>query len=145
MNILLYLPALLVLLVRSRGIIATMFHLCIMFGVQVLVARPFLENHPREYVTNAFEFSRVFLYKWTVNWRFLGETTFLSKGFALTLISGHLLTLLAFGLMIWCRNDGSTFRVIRRAISSPGRPAGLAKISSNGEFTFITETLYRTD
>lgn len=134
MNILLYIPGLLVLLVRSRGIVSAVYNLAIIFSVQVTVAAPFLQTHSREYVANAFEFSRVFLYKWTVNWRFVSEETFLSRRFALSLLALHALTLVAFGLSRWCRSDGGTYGVIKRALASPSRPAGLAKITPDGTF-----------
>lgn len=46
-----------------------------------------------DYLSRAFEFSRVFLYKWTVNWRFVPEDIFLSPGFAKSLLGAHLATI----------------------------------------------------
>ena len=39
---------------------------------------------------------RVFFFKWTVNWRFLGEELFLNRGFHVGLLVAHALVLL------WC-------------------------------------------
>lgn len=57
--------------------------------VQAAVFWPFKE-YWREYINGAFEFSRQFMYKWTVNWRFVPEKTFLSREFAIGLLVGHL-------------------------------------------------------
>ncbi|KAK6203281.1 Dolichyl-phosphate-mannose-glycolipid alpha-mannosyltransferase [Scheffersomyces amazonensis] len=50
------------------------------------------------YINQAFDFKRKFLYKWTVNWKFISEETFLSDSFATTLLIGHLTILVAFTL-----------------------------------------------
>lgn len=57
-------------------------------GVQLAAFWPFRE-YWREYINGAFEFSRQFMYKWTVNWKFVPEDVFLSKQFAYTLLLGH--------------------------------------------------------
>lgn len=44
----------------------------------------------------AFELSRVFTYKWTVNWKFLPEDLFVSKELALGLLSAHIFFLILF-------------------------------------------------
>lgn len=139
MNILLYLPGLLVILVKTRGILGMLYHLAVIFAVQVLLAIPFLQHHPKAYITNAFEFSRIFLYKWTVNWRFVPEDVFLSKQFTLLLLGLHLTVLVAFGLCRWCEQDGGSIRVIKRALVAPGRPAALARVGSSGMYRFLSE------
>ena len=40
-------------------------------GFQLLVGLPFLFNYPVNYIIGAFNLGRVFLYKWTVNFRYL--------------------------------------------------------------------------
>jgi alpha-1,3-mannosyltransferase len=55
---------------------------------------PFRKQAP-SYFAKAFELTRQFLYKWTVNWRFIDEETFLSKKFSLGLLTAHA------GLLIW--------------------------------------------
>ncbi|PGH00265.1 alpha-1,3-mannosyltransferase [Blastomyces parvus] len=52
-------------------------------------------------MSRAFEFTRQFLFKWTVNWRFLGEDVFLSKSFAIALLVVHVSTLGAFFVYRW--------------------------------------------
>jgi alpha-1,3-mannosyltransferase len=45
----------------------------------------------------AFDFGRVFFFKWTVNWKFLDESVFVSKELAVLLLATHL-SLLVFYL-----------------------------------------------
>ena len=45
-------------------------------ALQGALAAPFLAVAPASYVSKAFELSRVFLYRWTVNLRFLPEAVF---------------------------------------------------------------------
>ena len=137
MNILLYLPGLIVLLVKSHGIFAVVYHLSVIFAVQVAIAIQFLQHNPKAYLSNAFELSRVFLYKWTVNWRFIPEDVFLSKQFAISLLGLHGLTLLAFGVWRWCKPDG-LLRILKRALAAPAGPAGLVPVTPDGKcFSFI--------
>lgn len=58
-------------------------------------------EYPRSYIAGAFEFTRQFFYKWTVNWRFVSEETFLSKEFSLGLLAVHLSLLAIFLVTKW--------------------------------------------
>ncbi|KDQ16325.1 glycosyltransferase family 58 protein [Botryobasidium botryosum FD-172 SS1] len=131
MNILLYLPGLLLILFKTEGLLGTLRHICTIVLFQILVALPFLRTHPREYLSGAFNLSRAFLYKWTVNWRFFSEETFLSSPFSKVLLAGHLMTLVAFAIGKWCAPDGGIWRVIDRGIKRPSRGAGLARVDAN--------------
>lgn len=44
----------------------------------------------------AFNLGRVFLYEWTVNWRFLPEETFVNWQFHVALLALHVLAILCF-------------------------------------------------
>lgn len=105
MNILLFLPALLVLLFQYRGVFGTLESISIVTVVQVS-SQPFLNvahgqlllpspffiyplDNLRTYFASAFDFSRDFLYEWTVNWRFLDEKTFHSRDLAIQLLILH--------------------------------------------------------
>ena len=68
---------------------------------QVLLGYPFIIANARSYVARAFEFSRQFLFKWTVNWRFVGEEIFLSRWFSVSLLVLHAALLLAFISSKW--------------------------------------------
>lgn len=100
MNSLLYLPAAALIYLQALGPFGTVFRTVVPFvTVQGLVAREFLySGFEKEYFSKAFEFSRVFFYKWTVNWRFVPEETFLSSNFAIALLSVHALLLIAFSV-----------------------------------------------
>ncbi|KAK3319136.1 glycosyltransferase family 58 protein [Apodospora peruviana] len=103
MTLLLALPAVGVIFFLGAGF-RTSAELAAKMGlVQVLIAVPFLANNPTGYLGRAFELSRQFFFKWTVNWRFVGEDTFLSKEFAITLLGLHVLTLGAFVIRRWLK------------------------------------------
>ena len=103
MSLLLVLPALGVILFLVRGVGAGFKQVWLIAQLQVIIAFPFLPAGPMLYLSRAFEFSRQFLFKWTVNWRFVGEDTFLSRGFSTALLAGHVTTLLLFITTRWLR------------------------------------------
>jgi len=131
MSILLYLPGLLVILFKRHGLIASLQHMATIVLIQVLLGLPFLVQHWRSYLNYAFDLNRVFLYKWTVNWRFINEETFLSPRWANGLLIVHVSTLTAFGLFKWCKRDGGVWKVLDRAIRRPTLPAGLAPLTAD--------------
>jgi alpha-1,3-mannosyltransferase len=75
-------------------LLGTILQLTICASLQVLLALPFLLSNPYNYLKGAFDLGRVFLFKWTVNWRFLPEETFLHPGFHVALLAAHVLVLL---------------------------------------------------
>lgn len=80
--------------------------------LQLTLGVPFLLRHPMSYLTKAFEFSREFLYEWSVNWRFMPENAFRSRNFATALVGAHLGLLLLFSHCKWCRSAGGLHRLI---------------------------------
>lgn len=76
---------------------------------QVLYGYPFRKRAP-SYFSRAFELSRVFLYKWTVNWRFVPESIFLSKPFALGLLAVHIGLLYWYAKTRWMKPSKRNFR-----------------------------------
>jgi alpha-1,3-mannosyltransferase len=102
MNVLLFFPAFGIVLWQVLGAYGTIGQLGLMALIQAALAYPFLSQYPAEYFSKAFEFSRVFDYTWTVNWRMMTEETFLSDWFAIQLLCGHALTLMMFIIFIWC-------------------------------------------
>ncbi|KAF8335420.1 mannosyltransferase [Cantharellus anzutake] len=139
MNILLYLPGIFLILVKDAGILCTFKYIATALAVQIVVAKPFLERYPREYVSHAFDLSRVFLFKWTVNWRFFPEETFLSKSFANVLLISHLVTLVLFASYKWCADDGGAISILKRALRGPSR-GGASAESSRNEIVIILFT-----
>lgn len=93
MNVLLFAPGLLLLLLQSSPNLFTviferLFAICAMS--QLVLGAPFLLTYPISYLRKAFELDRVFFYKWTVNFKFLPEDIFVSKRWALILLILHL-------------------------------------------------------
>lgn len=133
MNALLYLPGILVVLVQSAGILKTTGHMLLVGLIQVIVAWPFLVAYPREYLQSAFDLSRQFLYKWTVNWRFIPEDVFLSAPFARALLLAHVATLVVFGFR-WCQPEGGVVKVLTRAFSKPTQGAALLPLTPDRRY-----------
>lgn len=89
MNVLLFAPGLLFLLIRTSPIL-TVPRLAICGITQLIIGAPFLARYPVSYLRKAFELDRQFFYKWTVNFKFLPEDIFLSKPLAIALLFLHL-------------------------------------------------------
>ncbi|GFZ46746.1 Asparagine-linked glycosylation protein 6 [Saitozyma sp. JCM 24511] len=130
MNILLFLPGLICLLFQYRGLVGTLEGVLTIVAVQVLLPSPFFLSFEDPYLTrayfaSAFDFSRQFFYKWTVNWRFLSERFFLSQTLSTSLVATHLGLLVLFGLFKWSPVPGGTVAVLKRGLrpSSWSRPA----------------------
>lgn len=73
----------------------------LMLQVQYVIGHKFISKYPREYFSRAFEFTRQFLFRWTVNWRFVGEEMFLSKAFSVGLLGVHIALLGIFAATRW--------------------------------------------
>ena len=71
MNMLLHSPGILLVLLASCGLHETIFCLSLCAIVQIVAGYPFLSAFPYEYISKAFELGRVFMFKWTVNFKFL--------------------------------------------------------------------------
>jgi alpha-1,3-mannosyltransferase len=109
MNILLFAPGLLYLLLKRFGLMKTIFpHLFVCAFVQIILALPFLIQYPLEYFKGAFNFGRKFIHMWSVNFQFLPENIFQSKIFSIGLILGQLFTLYLFNKYVWSRMENAT-------------------------------------
>ena len=109
MNILLYAPAVLIFYLTNLGHLGALVQLSLCAGLQVLLAAPFLWHAPTQYVIGAFNLGRVFLYEWTVNFRFLPEEIFVSRIFHLALLLAHI------GVLLFCaRNWWSYLSVYKK-------------------------------
>ena len=78
-----------------------MVQLTICAGVQLVLAAPFLLSFPLEYLIGAFNLGRVFLFEWTVNFRFLPEAVFVSRWLHAALLAGHLAALACCASYWW--------------------------------------------
>lgn len=103
MNVLLFAPGLLVVLVLFLGWHGTLPHLALCGLIQVALGAPFLWTNPVAYFKGAFNLGRQFLFQWTVNWRLLPEWVFLHRGFHVFLLVSHLTVLLLFAIKHWTR------------------------------------------
>lgn len=101
MNVLLFLPGIYLILSRSEGIWKGTYYLLQILLMQIVIGIPFINENPASYFNKAFEFKREFLFKWSVNWNYLGEELATDPKFALALLSLHLLFLIFFLLMKW--------------------------------------------
>ncbi|TVY33515.1 Dol-P-Man:Man(5)GlcNAc(2)-PP-Dol alpha-1,3-mannosyltransferase [Lachnellula subtilissima] len=103
MSLLLSLPAIGATLFLARGVQASIKQAWLIAQVQIIIAFQFMPTNAIGYFSRAFEFSRQFLFKWTVNWRFVGEEIFLSREFSTTLLIGHISALVLFITTRWLR------------------------------------------
>ncbi|NXC58284.1 ALG3 mannosyltransferase, partial [Aleadryas rufinucha] len=104
MNILLFAPGLLFLLLQRFGLLGCIPKLCICALLQVVLGLPFLLVNPMGYLTRSFDLGRQFQFKWTVNWRFLPEEVFQNRVFHAALLLAHLAGLGLFALHRWHRS-----------------------------------------
>lgn len=83
---LLYAPGILWVLLLGTGFKETSICLSICAGVQLVLGYPFLSTYPIPYIARSFDLGRVFMFKWTVNFKFIQEDIFTSKSFSLALL-----------------------------------------------------------
>lgn len=68
------------------------------------------------------------MFKWTVNWRFIGEELFLSKGFSLALLTVHLSLIGLFLTTYWLKPASSNpLSYVRDFLHERQRPVALSK------------------
>ena len=139
MSVFLYLPGLLVVLFKKKGLLLTLTQILNLVVFQGLIGTRFLREDPWAYLNTAFNFGRVFLYKWTVNWRMFDEEAFLEPRFARLLLLGHVATLVAFGLYKWCKPDGGVLRVLVRGFQYPIIPPLLSVVTPDCKFRLLIQ------
>ncbi|XP_068659583.1 dol-P-Man:Man(5)GlcNAc(2)-PP-Dol alpha-1,3-mannosyltransferase [Aristolochia californica] len=118
MNVLLYAPSLLLLMLKGMRIGGVISALLAAASVQIFLALPFLLSHPISYISRAFNLGRVFIHFWSVNFKFVREEIFVSKEFAIILLILHLVILTAFSHYKWCKHEGGIFRFLSSRIFS---------------------------
>ncbi|EDU42205.1 Lethal 2 neighbour of Tid protein [Pyrenophora tritici-repentis] len=109
MTLLLPLPAIGIIMVMKLGGREALTQAMIIGQVAILFGYPF-RKRSLSYFPAAFNFGRSFLYKWTVNWRFVPESVFLSKPFALGLLALNIGLLFVFMLTRWIKPSKRSFR-----------------------------------
>ncbi|KAJ1282394.1 hypothetical protein BS78_03G048500 [Paspalum vaginatum] len=137
MNVLLFAPSLLLLMVKAMSIKGVFFALFGAAVVQVLLGMPFLLSHAVEYISRAFDLGRVFIHFWSVNFKFVPEKLFVSKELASALLILHLTTLMVFAHYKWLKHEGGLFgflrsrfkenKSIQQLVCCQPRPSNLSK------------------
>ncbi|KAK2792697.1 dolichyl-P-Man:Man(5)GlcNAc(2)-PP-dolichol alpha-1,3-mannosyltransferase [Onygenales sp. PD_12] len=122
MTLLLVAPAVAVVVVLGAGVVRAAGLGVMAVLLQVLLGVPFLQQNPRSYLSRAFEFTRQFLFRWTVNWRFVGEDLFLSKHFAISLLAAHVSLLALFFAFRWIRPSNASLAQFIKNIASRKQP-----------------------
>uniref|UniRef100_A0A1I7XU01 dolichyl-P-Man:Man5GlcNAc2-PP-dolichol alpha-1,3-mannosyltransferase n=1 Tax=Heterorhabditis bacteriophora TaxID=37862 RepID=A0A1I7XU01_HETBA len=108
MNVLLFAPALFFILLLNVGLWRTIVNIFICAIIQIYIGLPFIMHDPVSYLQRSFDLGRVFLFKWTVNWRFLPENVFVDSRLHIALFMCHLVALIIFGYHMWFRNTVRT-------------------------------------
>lgn len=141
MSLLLAAPAIGIVLLQALPFKRAINAALLMGQIQFTLALPFLLTNGRGYLARSFDLGRVFLFKWTTNWRFIGEETFLSREFAGTLLVTNVLLLAIFVRKRWLRPSGLS---ISAFISTIFKPLALSKqqqISTNVTPDWILKTI----
>ncbi|KAL8171522.1 hypothetical protein V2J09_023326 [Rumex salicifolius] len=112
MNVLLFAPSLLLLMLKALDISDVILALAGAALVQILLGLPFLVSYPAAYVSRAFDLGRVFIHFWSVNFKFVPEPIFVSKGFAISLLITHLGLLAIFAHYKWCKYEGGLLKFL---------------------------------
>jgi alpha-1,3-mannosyltransferase len=96
MNMLLYAPGILFLYLVGTGIQETVLCLSICAFVQIILGYPFLSTFPIEYLQRSFDIGRVFMFEWTVNYKFLPEDIFTGKWLSVSLLLVTIIGMILF-------------------------------------------------
>jgi alpha-1,3-mannosyltransferase len=105
MNVLLMAPGLFCIMVMTFSVPRWIYLLSICAFIQLALGAPFLATYPVQYLTKAFELSRVFTYTWTVNFRFLSEETFVSKPLGLFLLACTIASWIVLAVRRWTKRS----------------------------------------
>lgn len=134
-------PGIGVVLVLATGWLGAIGLGVVFVAVQVLIALPFLRADTWGYITKAFELTRVFKYKWTVNWRCVDEEVFLSWRFMTTLMILHAVLLVTFATTRWIKPSGLNLWELISTLWKPLPADKQAKIAAKVTPRFILTTI----
>eukprot|EP01048_Picozoa_sp_COSAG05_P019348 COSAG05_NODE_3007_length_2419_cov_2.225000_1_plen_300_part_00 len=131
MNIILFAPALFVLLAVETGASGAAWRIIMCGAIQITLGLPFLLADAKGYLGASFNLSRVFKHKWSVNFRWVPCTPlppeaegllvdcdgpFTSKVFGLGLLSLMVVMLTSFGHARWCCDRGGLWATISGSV-----------------------------
>lgn len=112
MNVLLFAPGVLAVILKEGNLMDTVKGIVAGIVLQLLLGAPFILSYPMSYLQRAFEFTRVFMFKWSVNLQFLPENIFLSKQLAILLLVLHLRMLWSFAKYRWFMQEGGVYPAV---------------------------------
>lgn len=144
MSLLLVLPAVGIVLLLGRGFSGSLRCARIMLYIHIAIATPFLQENAKGYLSKAFELTRQFFFKWTVNWRFVGEEVFLSRPFSLALLTMHALVLTGFIVNKWLKPAGKPLSAMIMAVlqlKSPFSPQEEPQVASRVTPEYVMTTI----
>ena len=126
MNVLLMAPGLFCIMLMNFAVSEWIGLLTICASIQLILGFPFLTTYPVQYITKAFELSRVFTYTWTVNFRFLPEEIFVNKTLGHALLACTILSWIILAVRRWTKRS-----------YAPNRPENIAATMFESSFTGI--------
>ena len=143
MTMLLAAPALGVILVQGAGSAEAFFLGGFTVITQAAASLPFVYKETGfTYFIQAFDFGRQFLFRWTVNWRFVGEEVFLSRSFSTGLLVVHVSLLLYFLQARWMRpSSSSSILEFVKKFATDMDYATEVKITSRVTPVFVMDTM----
>ncbi|KAL9610736.1 MAG: hypothetical protein Q9167_004599, partial [Letrouitia subvulpina] len=141
MSLLLASPAVGTILLQALPLKRALNAVFLMAQVQITIAWPFIPINPYGYLLRAFEFSRQFLYQWTVNWKFVNEQIFLSREFALVLALWNVALLMLFITSRWLRPSRLSLTGFIRALARPPSPSIQQRISLQVDPSFVMTSM----
>ena len=141
MSLLLAAPAIGIILLQVLLFKRAMNAAFLMAQLQFTLAFPFLPKNPKGYLGRSFQLDRVFLFRWTVNWRFIGEKTFLSPEFAVTLLIVHAGLLTTLVLTRWTRPSGLSVPALAKTAFKPLPPFVQQRMALNINPLFILTSI----
>lgn len=142
MTILLAAPAIGVIILQGAGTKNGIFCGLSVLALHILLAIPFSTSGAgTQYLHRAFDLGRQFLFKWTVNWRFIGEEVFLSRQFAVSLLIIHVTLLLLFFRTKWTKPSASTMSDFVKKYVGRLPESEHMRISKKVSPTFVMDTM----
>lgn len=141
MSLLLAVPAIGIILLQVLPFKRAMNAAFLMAQLQFTLAVPFLPANAKGYLGRSFQLDRVFLFKWTVNWRFIGEEIFLSRQFAVMLLIVHAGILATFALTRWTRPSGLSAPALAKTVFKPLPPFVQQRMALNIDASFILTSI----
>ncbi|KAK1293569.1 Dol-P-Man:Man(5)GlcNAc(2)-PP-Dol alpha-1,3-mannosyltransferase [Acorus calamus] len=141
MNVLLYAPPLLLLMLKGLSMSGVITALSGAALLQIILGLPFLLSDPVGYISRAFNLGRVFIHFWSVNFKFVPEAIFVSKPFAIALLVVHLTLLLMFTHHKWCKHEGGLIHFLHTRFAHL-KPSNIVQTFSSLRYFFAHDSAF---